>query len=466
MRAENPSSELQGERIEELARQVAAEQGLSMPAARSIVRAEILKAREMRKPNPVPMQPDAATERRLARMSDAELTRAYKDTERRLYAEGHALARDALSREACGILWVLRQRGSRSPNPVGRRPRIAATEEQLAPMRQRMANAEADFLEAIAKAGDLTPEQAKTAFQTLRKHKALDMKDAYILGQIRVKHGGYLQRHVLRRAAGLSEEEAWREPNPTSPARDWPDELRRLVEQYRNDFVADMSGPWTEPTVITERYVARIMDELGTPYSLETASDSFIERWERAGVVDAEVAAELNAARSGREAGRAAHQPKPNPTGGCRHPRLVKRKYVGEEETYDYCPDCFYSTGNAGARDLIAASARLTESMAPDEADLMEQDIEIEKRRARRPNPAETVAAKDVQAGDKIYARNGAHGVYRWARVLDVERDGDHVRIQTAVFTTVAHPREAVTVWRDRSDAHASNPVKIDTFRY
>jgi hypothetical protein len=99
---------------------------------------------------------------------------------------------------------------------------------------------------------------------------------------------------------------------------DFPDELKDLVDGYKNEFVADVTGPWADYDVVVDQYVARIMRDLGdTPYESETASDDFIDRWEK-GLVEAEVMVMLGAALESRGRGRAAHQA---PVPARRNPR-------------------------------------------------------------------------------------------------------------------------------------------------
>ena len=57
------------------------------------------------------------------------------------------------------------------------------------------------FLEALEQLGELTSEQALAAYQAL--HKARVLKVDPIIGCVSVKHGRFLDRDVLRRAAGI-----------------------------------------------------------------------------------------------------------------------------------------------------------------------------------------------------------------------------------------------------------------------
>lgn len=63
----------------------------------------------------------------------------------------------------------------------------------------RCAAARADMVEAICYLGGLNENQAHVALATLEKHKLVAFKG----GQSSVKHGGALDREVLRRAAGI-----------------------------------------------------------------------------------------------------------------------------------------------------------------------------------------------------------------------------------------------------------------------
>jgi len=69
----------------------------------------------------------------------------------------------------------------------------------------RSAEAEERFLAYAEKHGDLTRQQAERALQAFRKAKVIRF-DA-VGGSFHVKHGGFLERAVLRRAAGLEETE-------------------------------------------------------------------------------------------------------------------------------------------------------------------------------------------------------------------------------------------------------------------
>lgn len=107
--------------------------------------------------------------------------------------------------------------------------------------------------------------------------------------------------------AGRSNPDEDDQPSQALADADWPDELKDLVASYTNDFVSDVTGPWAVYDVVVDKYVEKIMRELGdAPYESETASDNFIDRWER-GLVEGEVVVVLDNALEGRRRGRAAH---------------------------------------------------------------------------------------------------------------------------------------------------------------
>lgn len=64
---------------------------------------------------------------------------------------------------------------------------------------QRTINAEESFISCLMEFGDIDKPSAERAYATLRKAKATKM-DA-VSGVIRVKHGAFLDRDVIRRAA-------------------------------------------------------------------------------------------------------------------------------------------------------------------------------------------------------------------------------------------------------------------------
>ena len=66
---------------------------------------------------------------------------------------------------------------------------------------QRMANAENNFLDTLVDLGGITRQQATTVLGAYRKAKVVKM-DA-VNGRMSVTHGSYLDRDVIRRAAGL-----------------------------------------------------------------------------------------------------------------------------------------------------------------------------------------------------------------------------------------------------------------------
>ena len=77
--------------------------------------------------------------------------------------------------------------------------------EGLRNMASRAVTAENDFVAQIMRAGEMNESQARKAFAKLKEVKALNFKDAHVNGVIKVKHGGFWDKAVLRRAAGLEE---------------------------------------------------------------------------------------------------------------------------------------------------------------------------------------------------------------------------------------------------------------------
>ena len=84
------------------------------------------------------------------------------------------------------------------PPPAG-----APTAQGSKNVAQRMVNAEERFIEFAMLTGDLTREQALAALAEYRKAKAIEIDP--VGGQFSFRHGGFAERDVLRRAAGLEQ---------------------------------------------------------------------------------------------------------------------------------------------------------------------------------------------------------------------------------------------------------------------
>lgn len=70
-------------------------------------------------------------------------------------------------------------------------------------MATRIAQAEADFLSLLMEFGGLaTDAEARAALATFRKVRAIKL-DA-VNGRVNVKHGAFLERDVIRRAAEVA----------------------------------------------------------------------------------------------------------------------------------------------------------------------------------------------------------------------------------------------------------------------
>jgi len=76
----------------------------------------------------------------------------------------------------------------------------------LTPMHTRAEQGYENFIANLMKLGGITREQAQKAFKAFKDAKVLVTKEQYRGGGITVKHGAFMERDVIRRAAGLPEE--------------------------------------------------------------------------------------------------------------------------------------------------------------------------------------------------------------------------------------------------------------------
>ena len=76
----------------------------------------------------------------------------------------------------------------------------------LTPMHTRAEQGYENFISNLMKLGGITREQAQKAFKAFKDAKVLVTKEQYRGGGITVKHGAFMERDVIRRAAGLPEE--------------------------------------------------------------------------------------------------------------------------------------------------------------------------------------------------------------------------------------------------------------------
>lgn len=74
---------------------------------------------------------------------------------------------------------------------------IAAVRPGLRDMATRIVNGEESFLETLMTLGGISREEAVHALRVYRKNRVLTVHQ----GEIRVKHGGFLERDAIRRAA-------------------------------------------------------------------------------------------------------------------------------------------------------------------------------------------------------------------------------------------------------------------------
>ncbi len=67
----------------------------------------------------------------------------------------------------------------------------------------RIVNAEEGLIETLSAIGGITRDEAHVVFAAYRKARAVKL-DA-VIGRYDVKHGAFLDREVIRRAAGVEE---------------------------------------------------------------------------------------------------------------------------------------------------------------------------------------------------------------------------------------------------------------------
>lgn len=104
---------------------------------------------------------------------------------------------------------------------------------------QRIVNAENGFLDVLQERGGLTREQATKALAAFRKAKAV--KQDAVGGRLSVTHGAFLERDVIRRAAGLEQNARAGQPQRYSLAQ-WSSKLTRAG--YRRGTV---TSQWRAP---------------------------------------------------------------------------------------------------------------------------------------------------------------------------------------------------------------------------
>ncbi len=115
--------------------------------------------------------------------------------------------------------------GNKENIPVtGEKAETPATKETTQPtkgyegMASREQNAINSMIETIMELGEMSRADAERVFDRYKKDKLFDTKDVFVGGQLRVKNGAFLDRDVLRRAAGLDETPA--ETAPATPRTD------------------------------------------------------------------------------------------------------------------------------------------------------------------------------------------------------------------------------------------------------
>lgn len=93
--------------------------------------------------------------------------------------------------------------GDRTTDAVVKNPAMAPMTKGLKGVASRMVDAENKFKDSLMSMGDINREQASAAVKAYRDAKVL--KTDAVGGYMTVKHGGFLDRSVIRRAAGIKE---------------------------------------------------------------------------------------------------------------------------------------------------------------------------------------------------------------------------------------------------------------------
>lgn len=67
-------------------------------------------------------------------------------------------------------------------------------------MAERASRAKREFIALLADRGDINLSDAEVVFDRYKQARALNLKDQHVMGVITVRHGGFLDRDVIRRA--------------------------------------------------------------------------------------------------------------------------------------------------------------------------------------------------------------------------------------------------------------------------
>lgn len=108
---------------------------------------------------------------------------------------------DAVQTKLDSMAEQINSLGSRAAGILKRMDAEKYGEKSYKALAENMVRAENDMIDMIAKAGNMSSADARRAFLKLKEVKALKL-DA-IMGRYTVKHGGFWEPDVLRRAAGL-----------------------------------------------------------------------------------------------------------------------------------------------------------------------------------------------------------------------------------------------------------------------
>jgi hypothetical protein len=116
----------------------------------------------------------------------------------------------------------------------------------------RMDQADAGFKDNLKELGGLTDEQAQKAFDYYKENKLI--KSDAVMGKHTAKHGAYMDRDVIRKAAGL-EPEAKADPSPGSPSQG--ESMKTIPLRERKSYAEQMAKDGMQQNELADHLMKR-----------------------------------------------------------------------------------------------------------------------------------------------------------------------------------------------------------------